>query len=104
MRVFLSNPGPPDIQRLVGCHWRLWKFSPSHDHLAAEIHGYDNGTVYLSFLLCERVEVPTFAKLQEPQVDVHEDNGLTFSDLPNGIRIHCREVVLHSDLPEHWDQ
>jgi hypothetical protein len=98
----ITKPTPLEIQRLRGCRWRLWRFSASHDHLAAEIHEYDTTPIYISFLLCERIAVPTWAKLGTPELLHVKDQQLHFRDVESDILVVCQQVVLHSEVPEHW--
>lgn len=84
------------LEEMIGCRARLWKFTPSHDRLVVEIRREGCKQRYVSFVLCEKIEVPTLWLVRTPSVKT-EDGFLIYVD---GVAvIRCMQIGI-SDQPE----
>jgi len=96
MSMRCHHPTELEIQQLTGHRWRLWHFTASHDCLTAQVFLVGDEPRYVSFFICERVEVPMHCELQTPRLLRESAERLVFLD--NQIRIECTEVSI-ADQP-----
>jgi hypothetical protein len=72
-------------------YFRLWHFSATHDRLVVEVRSSGATQLYLQFLLCSRIQVPTHWQSTQPVVET-EGELLRYRD--NGVEILCREIAI----------
>lgn len=84
------------LEEMIGCRARLWSFTPSHDRLSVEIRKEGCKPRYVSFVLCEKIEVPVSWLVRTPSVKT-EDGFLIYDDGTAVIR--CMQIGIF-DQPE----
>lgn len=72
--------------------FRLWHFTATHDRLVVEVTpSSDAAPMYLQFLFCSRLQVPTHWRSTQPVVET-EGELLRYRD--NGVEILCMEIAV----------
>lgn len=86
------HPTELEVVQLTGHRWRLWHFTATHDCLTAQVFAASGELRYVSFFICERVEVPMHCELKAPRLIRETAERLVFLD--DKIRIECAEVSI----------